>query len=99
SLGECSIREGCPPPGEGDAIVTVDGTQLNVHISTPQPNSQIEIAGFTSIKQAGEHQMLRVRMDNPTAGIRDFNLRVLLVCGGMRGEIALMVQDKTREQA
>jgi hypothetical protein len=97
SLGECSIRQGCPPPKEGDAIVTVDGTQLKVHISTPQPNSQIEIAGFTKIEQAAEHQILQVRMDNPTAGIPDFTLQVLLVFGGMMGAISVMVLLKTRK--
>jgi hypothetical protein len=97
SLGECSIREGCPPPKEGDATVDVDGTSLDVHISTPQPNSQIEIAGYTSLERAGEHQIIRVRMDNPTPGIPGFTLQVLLVFGGMMGAIAVMVLFKTRK--
>jgi hypothetical protein len=97
SLGECSIREGCPPPKEGDATVDVDGTSLDVHISTPQPNSQIEIAGYTSLERAGEHQLIRVRMDNPTPGIPGFTLQVLLVFGGMMGAIAVMVLFKTRK--
>jgi hypothetical protein len=97
SLGECSIREGCPPPKEGDSTVDVDGTSLDVHISTPQPNSQIEIAGYTSLERAGEHQIIRVRMDNPTPGIPGFTLQVLLVFGGMMGAIAVMVLFKTRK--
>jgi hypothetical protein len=97
SLGECSIREGCPPPKEGDATVNVDGTDLDVHISTPQPNSQVEIAGYTSLERAGEHQIIRVRMDNPTPGIPGFTLQVLLVFGGMMGAIAVMVLFKTRK--
>jgi hypothetical protein len=97
SLGECSIREGCPPPKEGDATVTVDGAQLQVHISTPQPNSQIEIAGYTSLERAGDHQIVRVRMDNPNPGIPGFTLQVLLVLGGMMGAIAVMVLWKTRK--
>lgn len=96
SLGECSIREGCPPPKESDETVTVDGAQLQVHISTPQPNSQIEIAGFTSIEQAGDHQILRVRMENPNPGVPPFTLQVLLVLGGMMGAIAVFVLLKTR---
>jgi hypothetical protein len=96
SLGECSIREGCPPPKEGDATVNVDGASLNVHISTPQPNSQIEIAGYTSLERAGEHPIVRVRMDNPTPGIPGFTLQVLLIFGGMMGAIAVMVLFKTR---
>ncbi|MGI0025766.1 MAG: hypothetical protein ACREA4_11580, partial [Nitrososphaera sp.] len=97
SLGECSIRQGCPPPKEADAAVIVDGEQLKVHISTPPPNSQIEIAGFTSIERAGEHQILRIKMDNPTPGIPDFTFQVLLVLGGMMGAISVMVLFKTRK--
>ncbi|HKU48574.1 MAG TPA: hypothetical protein VJP79_01365 [Nitrososphaera sp.] len=97
SLGECSIREGCPPPKEGDAAVSVGGSDLKVHISTPQPNSQIEIAGFTSIESAGGHQILRVRMDDPSFGIPGFTIQVLLVFGGMMGAIAVVVLWKTRK--
>lgn len=97
SLGECSIREGCPPPKEGDVAVTVDGAELKVHITTPQPNSQIEIAGYTSLERAGEHQILRVKMDNPTPGIPPFTLQVLLVLGGMMGAISIMVLYRTRK--
>jgi hypothetical protein len=53
SLGECSRREGCPPPKEGDASVRVEGTPAQIHISTPQPNAQIGIAGFTSVEKSG----------------------------------------------
>lgn len=97
SLGECSIREGCPPPKEADANVAVDGSQLKVHISTPQPNSQIEIAGFSSIEQAGEHQIIRVKMENPLPAVPPFTLQVLLVLGGMMGAIAVFVLFKTRK--
>jgi hypothetical protein len=97
SLGECSIREGCPPPKEDDVAVTVNGEELKVHISTPQPNSQIEIAGYTSLERAGEHQILRVKMDNPTPAIPDFTLQVLLVFGGMMGAISVIVLLKTRK--
>ncbi|MGI0014747.1 MAG: hypothetical protein ACREBU_15095, partial [Nitrososphaera sp.] len=97
SLGECSIREGCPPPKEGDASVTVDGAQLKVHITTPTPNSQIEIAGFTSIEQAGDHQILRVTMDNPAFAIPWFTIQVLLVLGGMMGAVAIFVLVKSRK--
>lgn len=97
SLGECSIREGCPPPKEADSNVTVDGAQLKVHTSTPQPNSQIEIAGFSSIERAGEHQIIRVKMENPNPGVPGFTLQVLLVFGGMMGAIAIFVLFKTRK--
>lgn len=97
SLGECSIREGCPPPKEGDALVTADGSPVRLHISTPQPNAQIEIAGFTSIEKAGEHDIIRVSMESAGAGIPGFTMQVLLVLGGMMGVIATIVLMKTRK--
>ncbi len=66
-------------------------------MSTHQPYSQIEIAGFTSIEQAGGHQILRVRMENPNPGIPGFTLQVLMVLGGMMGAIAVFVLFKTRK--
>lgn len=97
SLGECSIREGCPPPNEGDALVSIDGEPVQIHISTPQPNSQIEIAGFTSIEKAGDHDIIRVSMENASAVIPNFTIIVLLVLGGMMAIIAMIVLLKTRK--
>ena len=97
SLGECSIREGCPPPKEGDASVSIDGAPVQVHISTPQPNAQIEIAGFTSIEDAGGQQSIRVGMENPTLVLPDFTIIVLMVLGGMMAVIAGIVLIKTRK--
>jgi hypothetical protein len=97
SLGECSIREGCPDPKEGDADVSIDGDPVKVHISTPQPNSQIEIAGFTSIENTGGQQSIRVSMDNPSLVLPEFTMIVLLVLGGMMAVIAGVVLVKTRK--
>ena len=98
SLGECSIREGCPPPKEGDAAASIDGAPVQVHISTPQPNSQIEIAGFTSIEKAGAYEIIRVKMvDRGGFPIPPFTIQVLLVLGGMMGAIAFFVLLKTRK--
>ncbi|HEX2014211.1 MAG TPA: hypothetical protein VLA68_03190 [Nitrososphaera sp.] len=97
SLGECSIREGCPPPKEGDASVSIDGESVRVHTSTPQPNAQIEIAGFTSIEKAGANEIIRVSMVSASAVILDFTIIVLLVLGGMMGAIAFFVLFKTRK--
>ena len=97
SLGECSIREGCPPPKEGDASVSIDGESVRVHTSTPQPNAQIEIAGFTSIEKAGANEIIRVSMVSASAVIPDFTIIVLLVLGGMMGAIAFFVLFKTRK--
>ncbi len=97
SLGECSIREGCPPPKESDTTVSIDGTPVQVHISTPQPNSQIEIAGFTSIEKAGGQEIIRVKMDNPSLSLPPFTMQVLMVLAGMMGAIAFFVLFKSRK--
>jgi hypothetical protein len=96
SLGECSIREGCPVPKEGDASVSIDGTQVKVHISTPEPDSKIEIAGFTSIEKAGGNDVIKVSM-NPSFILPNFTIIVLLVLGGLMAVIAMMVLLKTRK--
>jgi hypothetical protein len=97
SLGECSIREGCPAPKEGDASISVDGELVQVHISTPQPNAQVEIAGFTRIEKAGGNDIIRVSMESASLFIPDFTMIVLLVLGGMMGVIAVIVLLKTRK--
>lgn len=97
ALGECSIREGCPPPKEGDASVAIDGSSVRFHISTPPPSSQIEIAGFTTIENAGDQEIIRVSMDNPNPAIPGFTIQVLLVLGGMMGAIAFFVLMKSRK--
>lgn len=97
SLGECSIREGCPPPREADAVAAVDGTALRIHSSTPQPNAQIEIAGFTGIEQVGQQQIVRVKIEHAQAVVPGFTLQVLLVLGGMMGAIAVGVLLKARK--
>lgn len=97
SLGECSIREGCPPPEEADAEVSIDGEQVKVHTSTPQSYSQIEIAGFTSIEKAGAHEIVVVSMEGPAMILPDFTIQVLMVLGGMMGAIAMFVLVKARK--
>jgi hypothetical protein len=96
SLGECSIREGCPLAKEDDASVAVDNTPLQVHISTPQPNSHIEIAGFTSIQKAGKDEIIVASMD-PGVVLPSFTIQVLMVLGGMMAAIALFVLVKARK--
>ena len=97
SLGECSIREGCPPPKEGDAQVNLDDTMMQIHISTPQPNSHIEIAGFTSIEKTADHETIRVSLLEKNPGIPFFTLQVLLVLAGMMGAIAVFVLFRARK--
>lgn len=101
SLGECSIREGCPQPREADSIASVDGADLKVHISTPQPNAQIEIAGYTTIESKpdnGDLEIIGVSLDNPgPGGPPMFTMQVLLVLAGMMGAVAVIVLLKARK--
>ncbi len=101
SLGECSIREGCPDPREADSIATIDGSTLNVHISTPQPNAKIEIAGYTTIERGPEGdnlEIIGVNLDNPgPGGPPMFTMQVLLALVVMMGAIAVIVLFKARK--
>lgn len=101
SLGECSIREGCPQPREAESIASVDGSDLKVHISTPQPNAQIEIAGYTSLETKpsnGDLEVIGVNLEKQgTGGPPIFTIQVLLVLGGMMGAVAIVVLLKARK--
>jgi hypothetical protein len=97
SRGECSIREGCAPPKEADAEVVIDGIPVKVHISTPTPVSQIEIAGFTSIEKPGVYEIIRVDLTKAPPVIPGFTLQVVLIFGGMMAAIAIVVLFKTRK--
>jgi hypothetical protein len=101
SLGECSIREGCPEPREADSTAIINGTDLKVHISTPQPNAQIEIAGYTTIQRGsvnGDLEIIRVSLDNPgPSGPPPFTMQVLLVLAGMMAAVAGVVLYKARK--
>lgn len=100
SLGECSIREGCPEPREADSTAGIDGSELKVHISTPQPNAQVEIAGYTSLETKpsnGNLEVIGVNLDQGTGGPPPFTMQVLLVLAGMMGAVAIMVLLKARK--
>lgn len=101
SLGECSIREGCPEPREADSTARIDGTDLKVHISTPQPNAQVEIAGYTTLETKpanGDLEIIGVSLDNPgPVGPPAFTMQVLLVLGGMMAAVAVAVLYKARK--
>lgn len=102
SLGECSIRQGCPEPSEADSAANIDGSELKVHISTPQPNARIEIAGYTTIERGpdnGDLEIIGVNLDNPgPIGLPIFTMQVLLVLAGMMGTVAVIVLFKARKQ-
>jgi hypothetical protein len=101
SLGECSIREGCPEPREADSTALIDSTELKVHISTPQPNAQVEIAGYTTLETKpanGDLEIIGVSLDDPgPGGPPAFTMQVLLVLGGMMAAVAVAVLYKARK--
>ncbi len=101
SLGECSIREGCPEPRESDSTAAVDDADLKVHISTPQPNAQVEIAGYTTLETKpanGDLEIIGVNLDNPgPGGPPAFTMQVFLVLGGLMAVVAVAVLYKARK--
>jgi hypothetical protein len=97
SYGECSLKQMCPPPNDHDVQVLVDGSQITIHPITTLPNAQIQVAGYSTIKQSGNTQVLSVDLYQGQGGTSEFfPLQVLVILGGMMGAIAIFVLRKAR---
>ncbi len=100
SLGESSLREGTHEPIEKDASVTIDGANVRVHSTTPPPNAQLTIAGYSAVQESGGSEFAVVTLEAP-AGVQTstggFPIQVLLVLGGMMGAIAIFILIKARK--
>ncbi|HXG05982.1 MAG TPA: hypothetical protein VNI77_01485 [Nitrososphaera sp.] len=100
SLGESSLREGTHEPLEKDASVTIDGANVRVHSTTPPPNAQVTIAGYSAVEESGGAEFAVVTLEAP-AGVQTstggFPIQVLLVLGGMMGAIAIFILFKARK--
>jgi hypothetical protein len=98
SLGECSLKQGCPQPDEKMGQATVEGTSLKLDMTTPQPNAQIQIAGYATIQNLKNAQVLAVTLSGSSVGPNElFPIEVLLVFGGMMGSVAVFVLMKARK--
>ncbi|MEP0826400.1 MAG: hypothetical protein HRF40_13030 [Nitrososphaera sp.] len=100
SLGESSLREGTHEPIEKDASVTIDGANVRVHSTTPPPNAQLTIAGYSAVQESGGSEFAVITLEAP-AGVQTstggFPIQVLLVLGGMMGAIAIFILIKARK--
>jgi hypothetical protein len=100
SLGEGSLREGSYRETEKDATVTIDGSEVRAHSSTPPPSGQITIAGYANHQENQGAEFAIVTVEAP-AGIQTstggFPIQVLLVLGGMMGAVAIFVLLKARK--
>lgn len=100
SLGESSFREGTFSEQTADSPATIDGTQVNVHASTPPPSAQLQIVGFSKIQKSGNNELAFVSTQAPSGTVTatgGFPLQVLLVLGGMMGAVAVFVLVKARK--
>lgn len=100
SLGESSLREGTHESVEKDASVSIDGANVRVHSTTPPPNGQMTIAGYSAVQESGGSEFAVVTLEAP-AGVQTstggFPIQVLLVFGGMMGAIAIFILFKARK--
>lgn len=100
SLGESSFREGTFEETEREATATMDGTPVTITSTTPSPSGQITLAGFSAIRQSGDHEFAVVTQEAPAGtatATGGFPIQVLLVLGGMMGAVAVFVLIKTRK--
>jgi len=97
SIGESSFREGTYLPTEKDATVSIDGTEVKVHASTPPPSGQITIAGYSQVDEndGGEFALVSPNSRGPPE--IGFQFQVLLVFGGIMGAVAVFVLVKARK--
>jgi hypothetical protein len=100
SLGESSFREGTFTEKVADSTATIDGTNVQVHSSTPPVSAQLQIAGFSRIQKSGNTELAFVSTQAPegtATATGGFPLQVLLVLGGMMGAVAIFVLVKARK--
>src|SRR5205085_9208577 len=50
SLGQCSLKQGCPSQQERFAEVNVNGISINLDASTSVSNADLQVVGFAIIK-------------------------------------------------
>lgn len=100
SLGEGSLREGAYRETEKDVTVTIDGSEVKAHSTTPPPSGQITIAGYADHQEHEGTEFAIVTAEAP-AGVQTstggFPIQVLLVLGGMMGAIAIFILFKARK--
>lgn len=97
SIGESSFREGTYVPVEKDGAVSIDGTEIRLHASTPPPSGQITIAGYSNIEEKDGAEFALVSETHSGPVEIGFQFQVLLVFGVMMAVVAIAVLIKARK--
>jgi hypothetical protein len=100
SLGESSFREGVMEAEETEATGVADGTNINVHSTTPPPSGQVQIAGFATVSKSGNSEIAFVTENAPegtTTATGGFPLQVLFILAGMMAAVSVFVLWKARK--
>ena len=100
SLGESSFREGVMEAEESDATAVVDGTNIDIHSSTPPPSGQVQIGGFATVSRNGNSEIAFVTENAPegtTTATGGFPLQVLFILAGMMAAVSVFVLWKARK--
>jgi hypothetical protein len=85
---------------ESDAKATIDGTNANIHSSTPPPSGQIQIAGFSTVSKSGNSEIAFITANAPEgtgAATGGFPLQVLGALAGMMAAVSVFVLWKARK--
>ena len=97
SYGECSLRQICPSLNDHSIQVNIDNSLVTIRPTTTLPSAQIQVAGYSTIEQLANAQILSVDLlQTPVKTSDQFPLQVLVIFGGMMGAIAIFVLAKAR---
>jgi len=100
SLGESSFREGVMEAEETEATGVADGTNINIHSTTPPPSGQVQIAGFATVSKSGNSEIAFVTENAPegtATATGGFPLQVLFILAGMMAAVSVFVLWKARK--
>lgn len=100
SLGESSFREGVMEAEETESTAVADGTNINIHSTTPPPSGQVQIAGFATVSKNGNSEIAFVTENAPegtATATGGFPLQVLFILAGMMAAVSVFVLWKARK--
>jgi hypothetical protein len=85
---------------ETEATGVADGTNINVHSTTPPPSGQVQIAVFATVSKSGNSEIAFVTENAPegtTTATGGFPLQVLFILAGMMAAVSVFVLWKARK--
>lgn len=78
----------------------MNGIPISITSTTPATSAQIALAGFSHIRESGDHEFAVVTQEaitGTTIATGRFPMRVLLVLGGIMSAVAIFALIKTRK--